>query len=303
MIDVQIIHTNCPVCNDVNYKHYCYSGEFSYFVRNQLKSPDVPFELVKCLACGMVFVKNPLNSKCYKDDDILNSLNPNTNITSRHYYMLGIIEWHIKKMGMQNPEIIEIGCGFGQLLSLALQKGYTYQGIEPSEIRSRFISQNYGVTPFNGTFSEFVDSVGEKLFDIIIFDNVVEHIPFPFEAIKYATKLLRENGVLIVVTPNHHDIRNLTIPGFSKSQIVPAGHCNYFKHKTLGRLIRRSDFIRTYPLFFAKELPLFTRIGLFCKMVLEKMFRLYPVGLYFSAVKGSNSESKAKPESQIISCQ
>ena len=92
-------------------------------------------------------------------------------------------------------KILDIGCGPGWLLSY-LNNNWEKYGVEISKFASKNASK-FGKV-FNGPLEEFS---GEN-FDIIVMNHVIEHIKDPLLAIKNVKTMLKEDGTLIIGTPD-----------------------------------------------------------------------------------------------------
>ena len=275
---IQLKHKSCPICNNNRYAHYCFARDDGYFERNNIPQKKVRFEIVQCSSCSMVFVKNPLNSTRYKEPENLDYSISRALIKSRHYYLLSYIHWFKKLLG-RNPLVLEVGCGFGELYRLATKAGYNYSVIEPSPLRAKFI-RDLGLEIFEGTIEEYINKTTNKKFDIIILDNVIEHIPYPNKVIAEIKPLLTNGGFLILVAPNLFDLRRYLMPGWGKKQIMPVGHVNYFSPKTLKMLLENNGFIALSPLLPKGEMPIFLYCLVKLKLLVEKILGVFPLGLY-----------------------
>ena len=115
------------------------------------------------------------------------------------------------------------------------------------------------------------DLINENKYDLIIADNVWEHLKYPYRATKNVFKMLRPNGYFLVITPFLIKIHNVPIDcsrwtedgmryflseaGFDLENIIT----NSWGNKKCAKLDLRDD-------------PTWTRIGLFRSMKNNKMF-------------------------------
>jgi 2-polyprenyl-3-methyl-5-hydroxy-6-metoxy-1,4-benzoquinol methylase len=110
---------------------------------------------------------------------------------SEHYLFLWFRLANLKK----TSSILDIGCGTGSLLLYLDSCGFkNLNGIDPN-IESDIFYEN-GVSIRKKT----LDDVTGK-FDFIMFQNVIEHIPDPTEALTRAGNLLNDNGHILIFTP------------------------------------------------------------------------------------------------------
>lgn len=94
--------------------------------------------------------------------------------------------------------LLDVGCGYGWFISLAEQAGYLAEGIEPDpEVAKAAIAE--GRTVRQGFFPEAL-SEGER-FSAITFNDVLEHVPNPIEALRAAGATLAPRGIVSVNLP------------------------------------------------------------------------------------------------------
>jgi len=90
------------------------------------------------------------------------------------------------------------------------------------------------------TYMEELAKTGEK-FDLIIANNVIEHVLEPEELIKLMRQLLTPNGWVRIVAPNDGSwLQNLIINnGYAKEDyyVCPPEHLHYFTKEPLEKLI------------------------------------------------------------------
>ena len=104
--------------------------------------------------------------------------------------------------------LLDIGTGTGYFLKLAKDRGFDVLGIEPSKRACDFARENYGITILN---ISGVEDAGfqDGSFDVVTLYHVVEHLPYPQDTLKEIRRILRPNGMLLIVTPNHRSVETL----------------------------------------------------------------------------------------------
>jgi 2-polyprenyl-3-methyl-5-hydroxy-6-metoxy-1,4-benzoquinol methylase len=105
-----------------------------------------------------------------------------------------------------NIRILDIGCGFGQMLSALGEVGYkNLVGIDISaEAVSSCIARNLKVIKINDII-DYATSYGEEKFAFIIMSHVLEHIEKDkiIKSLKAVREnLLAKNGQMVVMVPN-----------------------------------------------------------------------------------------------------
>ena len=107
------------------------------------------------------------------------------------------IKQEINYINSQKPgKILDIGCGLGFLLSGVNNKWDKY-GVEISEFAAKHAAQ------YGKIYNEDITKIKhDKIFDLITIHHVIEHLENPELVIKIIYKLLRNNGKLILSTPD-----------------------------------------------------------------------------------------------------
>lgn len=142
--------------------------------------------MTKCMDCSHVFVKNPKS-------DTSSGFNPNVDIHKpkpRHFQIYSFIKnYSIQK---KTITVAEIGSGYGQLGKILQQDdAIDYIGFEPSPERAEFASSN-GVTVINDLSAENSDQ-----YDVVVLDNVLEHVLEPAVLMGVVNRSLKKGGLLL----------------------------------------------------------------------------------------------------------
>ena len=134
--------------------------------------------------------------------------------------------------------VLEVGCGRGELLELARDKGFNVWGCNLQ--RSAAIDPNIEV--HLGALSSAGFS-GES-FDCIVMRNTLEHLFNPSEELALCHCLLKKSGILYLKVPNalyEHGWR-CRLMCRQSNVFGPPWHLNYFIESTLRRILLRSGF-------------------------------------------------------------
>lgn len=159
----------------------------------------------------------------------------------RMRYIATLLDLCIHK---EDLHALDFGCGLGVTLRLLRSVNVTVIGYEPSPVRTDSIKVP-GVT--------VLQSVGEieslqETFDMVICDNVLEHVPEPLKTINLIAALCKPGAVLFVSVPGYEDAfikRQLEV--IEKSEIPdmtlnPWEHLNYFDLLNLDRMLLKAGF-------------------------------------------------------------
>ena len=138
------------------------------------------------------------------------------------------IQDYFNKRKDKRIKVLEVGCGFGYL-TYALQKsGYDVLGLDISHVAVSQSKERYGDFYLCADIKEYADQVG-PVYDVIIFTEVIEHIPDVKGFLEAANKLLLPQGDLIMTTPNRSFFPSDVL---WESDLPPVHFC-WFSEKSL----------------------------------------------------------------------
>lgn len=151
------------------------------------------------------------------------------------------------------PRLLEVGSAHGWFLESAM-KEYDVLGIEPD----KFIFENsklLNVPVRLGFFPSALQS--EECFDVIVFNDVIEHIPEIEEALNACVMRLNQGGVLALNLPNSRGVFYLLsklLAYFGSAAPFermwqygfPSPHVHYFSQKALEKLVTSFGFETVY---------------------------------------------------------
>jgi 2-polyprenyl-3-methyl-5-hydroxy-6-metoxy-1,4-benzoquinol methylase len=144
--------------------------------------------------------------------------------------------WYIRKV-VPSGRFLEAGCGKGEMLMLA-RRFYECVGIDPSSTAVE-CAKKLGIHVIQGTLENA--ELEENSFDVVLLDSVIEHVASPAALLRKAHYVLRDRGVVIVVTPKlngpSHRLHGAEWNGFRHGY-----HTFLFTAKTLGLLMRETGF-------------------------------------------------------------
>jgi SAM-dependent methyltransferase len=106
---------------------------------------------------------------------------------------------HLRRLHGFGPPgtLVEIGSAAGFLLDEARQAGWEVRGVEISKAMTEEAKQRFGLHLVDSIFQ--ID-LPESSVDVVLANQVVEHLIDPLETLNAARKLLRPGGLLVVET-------------------------------------------------------------------------------------------------------
>jgi len=199
---------------------------------------------VKCLSCGLVFLKNKpnlekLDQEVYSDKEYFNELylqNTTQQIEDGNR-LLNHIAFY-KNSG----KVLDIGCGRGYFLYTCKQRNWDTYGIEIAKEEAKFAEDKFGLKVFPGPIEEAGDFLKDKLFDLIVMNASLEHMLNPDDILKIAHSRLKNDGIIFIWVPN---LVNSILHIFRRKKDLAENipyHINYFNTKNLKVLLQRNNF-------------------------------------------------------------
>ncbi len=168
---------------------------------------------------------------------------------------------------LAGSHVLEIGCSKGWFLNAARARNAIVHGVEPEVINAEIARQS-GHNVEIGLFPEFPKNKGP--FDLIIFNDVFEHIPEPLEALVSVQSLLKQGGLVVFNIPSSYGtlyriaslLNRIGISGpfdrlWQKGMASP--HVSYFSPTTLKMFVENNSDMK---LVGSSSLPSVSRSGL-----------------------------------------
>jgi SAM-dependent methyltransferase len=97
--------------------------------------------------------------------------------------------------------VLEVGCAHGGYVALLGWAGYEATGTELSPWVARFANETFGVTVLAGPIESQPFQPGS--FDIIILNDVIEHLADPVATLGHCATLLAKDGLFVIQTPEY----------------------------------------------------------------------------------------------------
>ena len=107
--------------------------------------------------------------------------------------------------------ILEIGCGSGNFSAQLVKEGVETWGVEPFEQSANEASQKL-TKVLIGTLDETLKDLPDNYFDVIVMNDVIEHLLEPWDDIVNLKSKLKKEGVLVTSIPNVRYSKNLFKP-------------------------------------------------------------------------------------------
>jgi len=147
-----------------------------------------------------------------------------------------------------NRSLLDVGCGEGFALSYFSRHGFDVRGLDFSDA---------GIHQQNPSFRESIETGDLFLLlkervrsgarnDVVILQNVLEHVIDPFELCLLIKQLLEPKGVAIITVPNDFSLTQKTALSEGRIDrefwVCPPDHLSYFNYESLKNILVYSGF-------------------------------------------------------------
>ena len=234
----------CPFCESENTRSYLQLKD--YFLTQE------DFEIRECDNCKLLFTTPRPDAtaigRYYKSEDYL----------SHNEHKKGLVPWiynQVKKVNIRSKykvcdihsqvHLLDFGCGVGDFLRYAQQKGCEVTGCDMSQDARKIASEKLSktiVTP------EEIFALPHSTFDVITMWHVVEHIDNLKYQIEQLHRLLKDGGRLVIAVPNYKSFDSQYYKNKWAAFDVPR-HLNHFHKESLQNIFAgRFELKKIYPM-------------------------------------------------------
>jgi len=147
----------------------------------------------------------------------------------------------LSSMIPDGARVLDIGCGTGSVSAqLISNRNVSLVGIEPDPARAR-LARDRGITVRSTYLStDLIRELGP--FDVVVFADVLEHLPDPWRLLVLAKSALTPSGRIIVSVPNvaHWSVRTDLLRGrflYRDTGIMDATHLRWFTEAGIRYLL------------------------------------------------------------------
>jgi SAM-dependent methyltransferase len=151
----------------------------------------------------------------------------------------------------RGKRLLEVGCGTGEFLAFAGEKGFDVVGMEPSTEAAQ-LAANRKLCVHSVTLEQFAElpkEINPRGFDAVVLLHVLEHVPDPVDTVRRCKSLLNPEGILCVRVPNDFTrLQQAAEVQINKQKwwIAVPDHINYFNFESLRRLFEGIGFDVVY---------------------------------------------------------
>jgi 2-polyprenyl-3-methyl-5-hydroxy-6-metoxy-1,4-benzoquinol methylase len=194
---VELDYPACPLCGSE-------TTQSLFIARDRLFGRPGEFPVVRCLNCGLVFLKPRPSSQAlaayYPDTYYPLDAKPSPEAEAVARDLLRKVNDWVRSHGITQPRLLDVGCGTGLFLHLAAEAGMQVRGIELSASAVNYARTNYGLDVQHGTLEDA--EVAPASCDIVVMWHVLEHLPDPVAGLRQVADILAPGGLLFAAVPN-----------------------------------------------------------------------------------------------------
>ncbi len=186
-------YTKCPACQSENIIHYHHD-----FRDNTI---------YKCNACQVQFM-NPVYSDEYLNDyystyiDLEQTRTNDGILADKYTHVVNDNFNALEEVVNTKGEMLDFGIGNGVHAEKAIEKGWNVRGYDVDCATTATLMERTGIEVKCGDF--FKIDWGNKKFDLIYSNQVMEHLKDPVSYINHFDDILNKNGCLFITVPNIH---------------------------------------------------------------------------------------------------
>jgi SAM-dependent methyltransferase len=139
--------------------------------------------------------------------------------------------------------VADVGCGEGDLCHELRSAGWRgVIGLDVSRARIERARKRY---PEGEFYDRPIDETGVEpsSFDLIIMDNVIEHLPDPVAMLQTLRCYLKPQGRIVVITPNMKSGNFRLLGRRWTVELAPHAHIYLFTPRSMGVLLSNAGFL------------------------------------------------------------
>jgi len=197
------------------------------------------WRIVRCRNCGLVYLSPRPTQQAlgmlYKESYFTETLAALHKSVGPQLGRLGTLEKYFDSPGV----VLDVGCGVGEFLVCAKEKGWDVWGAEISGYAAKIAEELSQGTIIRGEFTK-VD-LPKGYFDAVTMFHTLEHHPSPSTSLRKVWQCLKPGGFLIIGGPNFGGIDAKLYRKKWDGLHLPF-HFYHFTYDTLKILLENAEF-------------------------------------------------------------
>lgn len=248
---------SCPLCKNSTYKIIAKStlkkDDFDQKTINEnLKNTLDDFtkhgQIVRCNSCNLIYI-NP-------QENMRKILKGYSEVVDVEYLKMEkfrkiLMKNHIKfiKRFKKNGCLLDIGTFCGFFLEISEKNKYKSYGVEPCTWAKK-IAKNRKLNILGNT----INDIKNKKFDVITLFDVIEHLENPKKELIKIHKILNDDGIIVIGTPNIESFLVKVLK--DKHPFFIRMHLILFSKKTLNKILSDTGYEVLGSKYYGRTFPL-----------------------------------------------
>lgn len=229
---------NCKICGSTEFTTYLECSDF-FFTKEK-------FILVSCNTCGFVFI-NPrpetekLQYYYHSDEYISHSGNKKGLVNSIYLKIRNYThhkKLHLVEKRSNGKNILDIGCGSGELLKLFKDNKWEVLGVEPNTNARNFAITSLRIKVID---EPELSSIPSQSMNVITMWHVLEHVSDLNLRMSELKRIIKNDGVIIIAVPNYRSYDASYYGKYWAAYDVPR-HLYHFSQDTMKKLLLKHQF-------------------------------------------------------------
>jgi SAM-dependent methyltransferase len=209
-----------------------------FLARDSDRATPEPFALVRCPACGLVFVSpRPAGDALagYYGRGYYDKPGEDSGGAGRALSRAFMFERVAKAAAGRAPgRVLDVGCGDGTFLAAMSRRGWEAWGVEVSKDGAARAAARPGLRIFDRPLEDCGFAPGS--FDLITLWHSIEHVRDPASLLRRAAALVKDDGAVFLAFPNAESW-DFRLFGPNWFHIDPPRHLHCFSPATMSRLL------------------------------------------------------------------
>ncbi len=259
----------------------CWCGAWRWFVVIESRR----FSLLRCKICLTYRIKSPAVASdvdssgfytTYYKTRVPDAQSEQPKVVPRSTRFWRVVEAY-PALEERKGFVVDVGCGEGELCAELAREGWrNIIGVDVAKSRvARAREQHPHLTFLDRPLQ--AEDVPPEGADLIIMDNVIEHLPQPAEFLQGLRPLLNPRGRIALITPNMESGHFRLLGRRWTQELAPHVHIYLFTANSLRSLLDQAGFETecTGNFHFAAQFPKFTSLKAFVWRFMQESGAFY----------------------------